>query len=47
MNNPEDFCRTCGFEFLDKKRKTNIAGEFGIIFEAVFKETLSQDDTRP
>ena len=33
------------FEFIDKKRKRNITGEFGIIFEAVFKETLSQDDT--
>ena len=27
--------------------KRNITGEFGIIFEAVFKETLSQDDTLP
>ena len=49
MNTSGDFCRTCGFEFTDKKRKRNITstGEFGIIFEAVFKETLSQDDTLP
>ena len=45
MNTSGDFCRTCGFEFMDKKTKRNITGEFGIIFEAVFKETLSQDDT--
>ena len=47
MNTSGDFCRTCGFQFIDKKRKRNITGEFGIIFEAVFKETLSQDDTLP
>ena len=47
MNTSGDFCRTCGFELIDKKRKRNITGEFGIIFEAVFKETLSQDDTLP
>ena len=47
MNSCGDFCRTCGFEFIDKKRKRNISGEFGTIFEAVFKETLSQDDTLP
>ena len=47
MNTSGDFCRTCGFEFIDKKRMRNITGEFGIIFEAVFKETLSQDDTLP
>ena len=47
MNTSGDFCRTCGFEFIYKKRKRNITGEFGIIFEAVFKETLSQDDTLP
>ena len=47
MNTSGDFCCTCGFEFIDKKRKRNITGEFGIFFEAVFKETLSQDDTLP
>ena len=47
MNTSGDFCCTCGFEFINKKRKRNITGEFGAIFEAVFKETLSQDDTLP
>ena len=47
MNTSGDFCRTCSFQFIDKKRKRNITGEFGIIFKAVFKESLSQDDTLP
>ena len=26
-----DFCRLCGFVFLDKRRKRNIVGEFAVV----------------
>ena len=30
-----DCCRLCGFVFVDKRRKRNITGEFGKMFETV------------
>ena len=47
MNTSGNFCRTCGCEFLDKKRKRNITGEFAKIFQAVFNENVSENDALP
>ena len=47
MNTSGNFCLKCGCEFLDKKRKRNITGEFGKIYQAVFNENLSENDALP
>ena len=47
MNTSGNFCHTCGCEFLDKKRKRNITGEFAKIFQAVFNENVSENDAIP
>lgn len=47
MNTSGNFCLKCGCEFLDKKRKKNITGEFGKIYQAVFNENLSENDALP
>ena len=47
MNTSGNFCLKCGCEFLDKKRKRNITGEFGKIYQAVFNENLSKNAALP
>jgi len=47
MNTSGNLCVTCGCEFLDKKRKRNITGEFVKIFQALFNENVSDDDALP
>ena len=43
----KDCCRLCGFVFLDKKRKRNIAGDFAKIFESVCSQNAANSCDLP